>query len=62
MAIRDENRGALAAQAATSDGTLVAVPQWMCADFLIYRADKAGLTDAPSLQTMERELGPDHGL
>src|SRR5262249_13421580 len=49
----------LAAQAATADGKLVAVPQWMCADFLIYRADKAGLDGTHSLAALEQALGPD---
>jgi thiamine pyridinylase len=52
----------LAAQAATADGKLVAVPQWMCADFLIYRADKTDLASTHSLADLERALGPDHGL
>jgi thiamine pyridinylase len=52
----------LAAQAATVDGQLVAVPQWMCTDFLIYRTDKAGLADTHSLADLERALGPEHGL
>jgi thiamine pyridinylase len=52
----------LAAEAATADGKLVAVPQWMCADFLIYRADKTGLAGAHALADLERALGPDDGL
>jgi thiamine pyridinylase len=52
----------LAVQAATADGKLVAVPQWMCADFLIYRADKTGIADAHSLADVERALGANDGL
>jgi thiamine pyridinylase len=52
----------LAAQAATFDGKLVAVPQWMCTDFLIYRADQTGLDSARSLADVESQLGPGHGL
>jgi thiamine pyridinylase len=52
----------LAVQAATAGGKLVAVPQWMCADFLIYRADKTGVADAHSLTALEQALGPNDGL
>jgi thiamine pyridinylase len=52
----------LAAQSATLDGRLVAVPHWMCADFLIYRADQSGLAGAPTLAAMEHALGSSHGL
>jgi thiamine pyridinylase len=52
----------LAAVAASDGGRLVAVPQWMCADFLFYRADKTGLGSAHTLVEMERVLGPEHGL
>ena len=52
----------LARQAATYDRTLWAVPQWMCADFLIYRADKKALDDAHTLNALEAAFVPDHGL
>jgi thiamine pyridinylase len=52
----------LAAKAATVRGRLVAVPQWICTDFLIYRADKVGLAGVPTLADVERQLGLDHGL
>jgi thiamine pyridinylase len=52
----------LARQAATYDGQLMALPQWMCADFLIYRMDRKNLAAAHTLADMERALGPDHGL
>jgi thiamine pyridinylase len=52
----------LARTAATVKGELVAAPQWMCADFLIYRADKTALAEAYSLGALEQALGPDHGL
>jgi thiamine pyridinylase len=52
----------LALQAATADGTLVAVPQWLCSDFLIYRADIAALSGAHSLADLEHALPPDRGL
>jgi len=52
----------LAARAATAGGRLVAVPQWMCTDFLIYRADETGLSDAHSLAGLEHVLAPHHGL
>lgn len=46
----------MAAKAATVDGRMVAAPQWMCADFLIYRADVAGLDGARTLGEVERAL------
>ena len=52
----------LARQAATYGGTLWAVPQWMCADFLIYRADKKTLDNAHTLASFEAALAQDHGL
>ena len=52
----------LADRAARVGGRLVAVPQWMCSDFLIYRADKTALGQARSLSDLEQALGPDHGL
>jgi len=52
----------LADHAARVDGRLVAVPQWMCTDFLIYRADKTALGGAKTLSDLEHALGPDHGL
>jgi thiamine pyridinylase len=52
----------LAAKAATIDNRLVAVPHWMCADFLITRADQAGLAGSPTLADLERVLAPTHGL
>ena len=52
----------LALQAATYDGQVMAIPQWMCADFLIYRTDKKDLGAAHTLAAMETALAPDHGL
>ena len=52
----------LALQAATYDGKIMAIPEWMCADFLIYRMDKKNLASAHTLAQMEQALGPDHGL
>ncbi len=52
----------LARQAASYDGTLWAVPQWMCTDFLFYRSDKAALAKARSLAALEDALGAEHGL
>ena len=52
----------LAAKAASPDGTVVAIPQWMCSDFLIFRTDKTHLGDRPTLAELEQSLGPDHGL
>jgi thiamine pyridinylase len=52
----------LARQAATYDGRLMAVPHWMCADFLIYRADTTGLENSHTLAAVAAVLGPDHGL
>ena len=52
----------LARQAATYDGTLWAVPQWMCADFLIYRSDKAVLDTAHTLTGLQDAFAQDHGL
>jgi len=43
----------LARQAATRDGALVAVPQWMCTDFLIFRAGAPGTTGLTSLDGLE---------
>ena len=52
-----------ASEAATVDGRLVAVPQWLCSDFLIYRADVAGLNGVQSLTQMESALAaPGGGL
>lgn len=47
----------MAASAATVDGKMVAVPQWMCADFLIYRSDVTGLDTAGTLGEVEAALG-----
>jgi thiamine pyridinylase len=52
----------LAQQAATVDGQVVAVPQWMCADFLFYRADITGLEGVQSLAALEQGLGHRPGL
>jgi thiamine pyridinylase len=52
----------VAERAATVDGRLVAVPQWICSDFLIYRADEVGLPATPTLAEVEQQLGPRHGL
>jgi len=52
----------LALQAATVDGALVAVPQWLCSDFLIYRADITALAGAHTLAEVEHALSPGGGL
>jgi len=52
----------LADRAARVGGRLVAVPQWMCTDFLIYRADKSALGQAKTLSDLEQVLRSDHGL
>jgi thiamine pyridinylase len=52
----------LARQAATVDGELVAVPQWMCTDFLFYRADMTGLEGVQSLDGLEQGLHQSAGL
>jgi thiamine pyridinylase len=52
----------LAREAATVDGVLVAVPQWMCADFLFYRADETALDGVQSLDGLERGLRGGAGL
>ena len=52
----------LAREAATYDGTLWVVPQWMCADFLIYRADEPALDRAQTLNALEAALSQSHGL
>lgn len=49
----------MAVKAATVDGRMVAVPQWMCADFLIYRADITGLDSARTLGDVETALAHD---
>ena len=52
-----------AAEAATVDGELVAAPQWLCSDFLIYRADQTGLDGSDTLSGLEAALAPaGHGL
>ena len=52
----------LALQAATYDGLVMAIPQWMCADFLIYRTDKINLDSAHTLADVEHAMGSAHGL
>ncbi len=52
----------LAQAAATVNGAVVAVPQWMCADFLFYRADVSGLDGVQSLAGLERGLQRGQGL
>jgi thiamine pyridinylase len=52
----------LAQAASTVDGATVAVPQWMCTDFLFYRSDLAGLDGVQSLAGLERGLQHGHGL
>lgn len=49
----------MAVKAATVDGRMVAAPQWMCADFLIYRADITGLDSAHTLADVEAALAND---
>jgi thiamine pyridinylase len=53
---------ALAQQAATISGVEVAVPQWMCADFLFYRADATDLAGVDSLKGLEKGLHHRAGL
>jgi len=53
---------ALARQAATIGGIQVAVPQWMCADFLFYRVDGGDLSGVHSIEDLERGLHRGHGL
>lgn len=52
----------IAAEAATSGGRLVAVPQWMCSNFLIYRADEPDLATSHTLTQVERVLRTQQGL
>lgn len=52
----------LAQQAATVDGQVVVVPQWMCTDFLFYRADMADLDRVHSLEGLEQGLHHHPGL
>ena len=52
----------LAEAAATSGGRFVAAPHWMCADFLIYRADRLKLGPAPTLAELEHALPDGRGL
>jgi thiamine pyridinylase len=52
----------LAQKAATADGQMVAVPQWMCTDFLFYRADMTGLNGVHSLAGLEQGLNHRRGL
>ena len=52
----------LARQAATYDGQVMAIPQWMCADFMIYRTDKINLGSADTLAAIEQAMGSSHGL
>jgi thiamine pyridinylase len=51
-----------ARQAATFEGRLVAVPHWMCADFLIYRASPSAGADIATLAGLRRSLSSSHGL
>ncbi len=52
----------LAQRSATVDGKMVAVPQWMCTDFLFYRADITGLQGVHSLDALEQGLQHRAGL
>jgi thiamine pyridinylase len=52
----------LAQQAATIGGAEVAVPQWMCADFLFYRANAADLAGVQLLEGLEQGLHHSAGL
>jgi len=55
----------LAEAAAQPDGQIVAIPHWMCSDFLFYRADESGLTAVhtlPGLQAALHPQMPGHGL
>nr|WP_321985187.1 hypothetical protein [uncultured Lichenicoccus sp.] len=52
----------LARQAATYDGVVWGVPQWMCTDFLIYRSDQTALAGNHTLAGLARALGAEHGL
>jgi thiamine pyridinylase len=49
----------VAAEAATVGGKVVAVPQWLCGDFLIYRADETGLASDETFEAMEQGLRKD---
>jgi len=55
----------LAEAAARRDGHIIAIPHWMCSDFLLYRADEKGLTGVHTLPGLEAVLHPQmpgHGL
>jgi len=55
----------LAEAAARPDGHIIAIPHWMCSDFLLYRADEKGLTGVRTLPRLEAVLHPQmpgHGL
>jgi len=55
----------LAESAARSNGQVVAIPHWMCSDFLFYRADEAALTGVHTIPGLEAALHaatPGHGL
>jgi len=52
----------VAMTAATRDGTVWGAPQWMCTDFLVYRASTGILGDGPSLETVISTLRSSGGL
>jgi thiamine pyridinylase len=55
----------LADAAARADGEMVAIPHWLCSDFLFYRANRSGLNSVHSLAGVEAGLHtqiPGHGL
>jgi thiamine pyridinylase len=55
----------LAESAARLDGQIVAIPHWMCSDFLFYRADEsvlAGVHTIPGLEAALHPSTPGHGL
>jgi thiamine pyridinylase len=48
----------LALTAASPDGQTVAIPHWMCSDFLFYRADQAALAGVHTIPGLEAALHP----
>jgi thiamine pyridinylase len=55
----------LADAAARPDGEIVAIPHWMCSDFMFYRADASALTGVHTIAGLAAALHPampGHGL